>query len=202
MITPPTHFEQPPRVLQLPGLRASICCPPLAPTRLACVNHASLALTIPLAAALLLFSVPSAVTGLRALNGTLDRRGRLGLQTPAARSSDAAFKIANRVAAPLTLGAAFIGIACAAITLALPIGTIGAIVVAAMGAVGVLGLLGAASNLGERVARTVPLPARKPQGAGCCGGCGCGDGGCGSAADSDGRNADIPDLVADATTLR
>lgn len=169
--------------------------------------HAPLALSVPLAAVLLALAVPTGLTGLRAARGQLDRLGRPGLHTPAARASDEAFSLANRVAAPLTLGAAAVGILCAALVLALPIGVWGAVVVAVLGSAGFFGQLTAASRLGEQAARTVPLPARKPAGGGCCGGCG--DAGCsanaGAPAHADARlghgAAVMPDLVAD-TALR
>lgn len=146
------------------------------------MSHAPLALTVPLAAVLLLLAVPSALAARRGWDGTLDRRGRLGLHTPAAQASERAFALANRVAAPLVASAAGVGAVCAVLVLALPLGVVGAIVVAVLGLVGLLGQLYVASMLGERAAMTVPRPARKPEpGAGCCGACGCGDGGCASA---------------------
>lgn len=160
------------------------------------MTYAPLALTIPLAAALLLLAVPAAITGYRGRSGRLQRRGRLGLHTPAAQASDEAFALANRVAAPVLLGAAAVGTACAIVVLALPVGVAGAIIATALGLAGIFALMAAGSTLGERAARTVPLPARKP--AGCCGGggCGCGAGGGCSAGTAPG--ASIPDLVPDA----
>lgn len=162
------------------------------------MTDAPLFVTIPLAVLLLVFAVPAAVTGHLGWRGRLDRRGRLGLHTPAAQASTDAFVLANRVSAPLLGAAGAVGVVCAALTLFLPIGVVGAVIVAVVGLVGVFGLMAAGSRLGEAAARTVPLPARKPEGGGCCGGCG--DGGC--QADS-GAGAPlgvaIPDLVADAT---
>lgn len=147
-------------------------------TTIGTVSHAPLALTIPLAAVLLVLALPSAITARRGWDGTLDRKGRLGLHTPAAVTSEKAFALANRVAAPLVGGAAAVGALCAVLLLALPIGVPGAIVVAALGLAGVFGQLFVASSMGERAAVTVPRPARKPEpGTTCCGGCGCGDGG-------------------------
>jgi len=146
------------------------------------VSHAPLALTIPLAIVLVLPALPSALTAWRAWEGTLDRRGRLGLHTPSAMASERAFALANRVAAPLVTSAAAVALVCAVLVLALPIGVVGAIVVTVLGLAGLFGQLAVASTMGERAAMTVPRPARKPEaGAGCCGACGCGDGGCGSA---------------------
>lgn len=161
------------------------------------VTYAPFALTIPLAAVLLVLAASSGVTGYRGLGGRLDRRGRLGLHTSAAQASDEAFALANRVAAPVVLGAAAVGVACAVAVLALPLGVAGTVVVAAVGVGGMFAMLGAGTRLGEAAARTVPLPARKPAaGGGCCGGCGCGDGGC--SAGSAEADSGIPDLVADA----
>lgn len=164
------------------------------------MSHAPLALALPLALVLLMLAVPAGVAGLRGRAGGLDRRGRLGLHTPAAQYSDEAFVLANRVASPLLIGAAAVGALCAVLALALPVGAAGAIVIAALGLVGLLGQLGAATRLGERAARTVPLPARKPEGSSCCGGCDCGDGACAAGASGHGAAvAAIPDLVPDAT---
>jgi hypothetical protein len=142
------------------------------------VSPAPLALTVPLAVLLLLLAVPSGVAGYRGRIGTLDRAGRLGLHTPAAIASEKAFALANRVAAPLMIGAAGVGVVCGLLVLLLPMGVAGAVMVAVLGLAGVLGQWYAASTLGERAASTVPRPARKPgsDGASCCGGCG--DGGC------------------------
>lgn len=164
------------------------------------MTHASLALTIPLAAVLLALAVPAGIVAQRGWTGRLERRGRLGLHTPAALASDEAFALANRVIAPIAASAAVVGIVCAVLVLLLPIGAAGAVIVFAVGLAGVLGQLFASSHLGERAARTVPVPARKPAG-GCCGGadgaggCGCG-GEAGSASCAAAADA-IPDLVPD-----
>lgn len=157
------------------------------------VTYAPLALTIPLAAALLLLAVPAYLTGYWGRGARLQRRGRLGLHTPAAQASDAAFALANRVAAPVLLGAAAVGGICAAVLLALPVGVAGAIIAGVLGLAGMFGLMAAGSNLGERAARTVPLPARTP--AGCCGAGGCG---CGGSSAGTTPGTSIPDLVPDA----
>lgn len=169
------------------------------------MSHAPLALTIPLAVVLLLLALPSAVTAYRGRIGTLERRGRLGLHTPAALASERAFALANRVAAPLAAGAGGVGLVCAVLVLVLPIGVAGAIVVAVLGLAGVLGQLYAASTVGERAAMTVPRPARKPgsDGAGCCGSCGCGDAGCGNAPTPAGdAGTGAPPVAADADPRR
>jgi hypothetical protein len=157
-------------------------------------------LTIPAAAILIALAIPSALAASRGWSGRLSRLGRLGLHTPAALASDDAFALANRVSAPLVAGAAITGIVCAAVALALPLGTLGAITVLALGFVGLIAQLVAAARIGERAARTVPLPARRPAaGSGCCGGCGCGDGGCAADASRSGAHDAIPDLRPDAT---
>lgn len=174
------------------------------------MTHASLALTIPLAVVLLALAVPAGIAAARGWAGRLRREDRLGIHTPPALASDDAFTLANRVAAPLVGSAAAVGLVCAVLVLALPIGTAGALIVFVLGLAGVLGQFAAGSRLGDRAARTVPIPARKPSG-GCCGGGGCGEGaqadGCGSGGCDCGDGACsagpssaavIPDLVADA----
>jgi len=165
--------------------------------RLSAVPYAPLSLTLPVAAILLALAIPAAVAASRGWTGRLTRLGRLGLHTPAALASDRAFALANRVSAPLVAGAAITGIVCALVALALPLGTLGAVTVLALGYVGLVGQLIGAARIGDRAARTVPLPARKPAaGGGCCGGCDCGDASCGSAGAA--QDA-IPDLLPDAT---
>lgn len=183
---------------------------------LTAMTHTSPALTIPLAAVLLALAVPAGIAATRGWAGRLRREGRLGIHTPPALASDDAFTLANRVAAPLVGSAAAVGSVCAVLVLALPIGTAGALIVFVLGLAGVLGQFAAGSRLGDRAARTVPVPARKPTGGGCCGagGCGCGadstasgENGCGSGSCDCGDGACsagsssaaiIPDLVADA----
>jgi hypothetical protein len=171
--------------------------------RLTGVSYAPLSLTIPAAAILLALALPAALAASRGWTGRLTRLGRLGLHTPAALASDEAFALANRVTAPLAAGAAVTGIACATVALALPLGTLGAITVLLLGFVGLVSQLIGAARIGDRAARTVPLPARKPGAdGGCCGGCGCGEGGCAASASAahavSARDA-IPDLRPDAT---
>lgn len=167
--------------------------------RLSVVSYAPLPLTIPAAAILLALAIPAAVAASRGWAGRLTRLGRLGVHTPAALTSDEAFALANRVGAPLAAGAAVSGILCAIVALALPIGTLGAVTVSVLGFAGVVIQLAGAARIGDRAARTVPLPARKPAAdGGCCGGCGCGDGGCGGTHATSAYDA-IPDLRPDAT---
>ena len=84
--------------------------------------------------------------------------------------------MANRVAAPVALGAAAIAALLAVLILVLPLST-GAVVISfAVALVAAFALLVTAGVLGDRAARHVPIPARKPD----AGGAGCG--GCGAAA--------------------
>lgn len=185
------------------------------------MTHASLALTIPLAVVLLALAVPAGIAAARGWSGRLRREHRLGIHTPPALASEEAFTLANRVAAPLVGGAAAVGLVCAVLVLALPIGIAGAVIVFLVGLAGIFGQFAAGSRIGDRAARTVPIPARKLSGGGCCGGggcgcgaetgsagagdatgsgcgdgsCDCGDGGCLAGSSS---SAVIPDLVADA----
>ena len=143
------------------------------------MTTASLALTIPLAAVLLLLAALSGAVGLRGRAGSLSREGRMGVRTPASMASDDAFAVANRVAAPIALGAAVIAAVVAVLLFVLPLSTVGVVVVFVVTLAADFGLLVAAGALGDRAARHVPLPARRPASAGAgCGGCGCGDGGC------------------------
>lgn len=163
------------------------------------MTSAPLALSLPLAAVLLLLALPALITASRGWRAELTRENRLGLHTPAAVASEDAFQLANRVAAPLVAGAGAVALVTAGLTVLLPLGVAGALVVAILGFIGYFWQMASASRLGERAAMTVPRPARKPQG-GCCGAggaCGCGAGAHGGAGAA---GADIPDLVADATT--
>jgi hypothetical protein len=143
------------------------------------VSIASLALTLPLAAVLAAVAVLSAAVGLRARSDTLTRDGRLGVRTPASLASDEAFTVANRVAAPICLGSAAIAGVVAVLVLVLPLSIVAALIAFAVALAACLALLLTAGVLGDRAARHVPIPARRPASAGAgCGGCGCGGGGC------------------------
>jgi len=149
------------------------------PNRMVLVSTASLALTIPLAVVLLLLAGLSGTVGLRGRAGALSRDGRMGVRTPASMASDEAFGVANRVAAPVALGAAAIAALLAVLILVLPVSSAGALILFVVALAVVFTLLLLAGALGDRAARHVPIPARRPaaDGAGC-GGCGCGGGGC------------------------
>jgi hypothetical protein len=142
------------------------------------MSSAPLALTAPLAAVLLLIAVPATITAIRGRSGTLRRNGRLGIHSPAAMASDRAFQLANRVATPVVAGAAVVSAVVAALLLVLDLGTGATLLIGLLGLAGSIGLLLGAGAMGERAARTVPVPARRPAGGDACGGCGCGEGGC------------------------
>jgi uncharacterized membrane protein len=100
----------------------------------------------------------------------LPRNRFAGIRTPATLRSDAAFREANRVAAPPVLAA---GGVCAAGG-ALAFGTDGPVLAMIVGlaGVGTVGLLLAGGLLGHRVAVAIPPPT------GGCAGCACSGGGC------------------------
>ena len=93
-------------------------------------------------------------------------------------ASDRAFDLANRVATPVVVGAAVVSAVVAVLLLVLGLGTGATLLIGLLGLLGSIGLLLVAGAMGERAARTVPIPARRPAGGGSCGGCGCGEGGC------------------------
>ena len=144
------------------------------------MSAAPLGLLIPLAAVLVLLAAASAVMARRGFAGSLARTDRLGVHTPAAMESDEAFAQANRVAAPIAAGAAVIAAVAAVLVVVLPLATGGALMVGLLGLVGSMALLVTAGVFGDRAARHVPIPARRPTPAvgSSCSGCACGSGGC------------------------
>ena len=144
------------------------------------MSAAPLVLTIPLVALLALLAIASAVMAVRGYAGTLPRSGRLGVRSPAAMASDEAFAIANRVASPVAAGAAAVAGVLGLLTLVLPLPTAGTLTIFVIGLAGSMTLLVVAGVLGDRAARHVPIPARRPGSAGGagCSGCACGGGGC------------------------
>lgn len=131
----------------------------------------------------MLFAVLAAASAVMAkggFTGSLTRKNRLGVHTPAAMASDEAFALANRVAAPVAGGAAVIAGVLAVLVLALPLSGATALVMAVVGLAGTMALLVVAGVLGDRAARQVPIPAAKPgsTAGGGCSGCACGGGGC------------------------
>ena len=82
---------------------------------------------------------------------------------------------------PIVAGAAVIAGVCGIVIAVAPLGVFTAVLVFLVAAAGTVVLLVKAAQLGDRAARTVPRPARKPgggRGGGSCGGCACGGGGC------------------------
>jgi len=133
---------------------------------------------LPLALVLIVIAVVAAVTAVRGRAGTLARDGRLGVRSEAALVSADAFTLANRVAWPIVAGAAVVAGLCGIVLAVAPLGVLTGIVVFLVAMAGSVVLLVKAAQLGDRAARTVPRPARKPGGGGGCGGCACGGGGC------------------------
>jgi len=109
------------------------------------------------------------------------------VHSPAAMASDEAFTLANRVAAPVAGGAAVVAVVSAVLMLFLPLPAGASLVVGLVGLAGSVVLLLVAGVLGDRAARQVPIPARKPSSAGGagCAGCACGGGGCAGISRSD-----------------
>src|SRR5664280_2429600 len=124
-------------------VRAPHCC--LRPPVTIGSVSASLSLTLPLVALLLLLAVTSAVMARGGFAGSLRRSGRLGVHSPAAMASDEAFVTANKVAAPVAAGAAVIAAVIAVLLLVLAPST--------------TAITSAAGVLGDRAARLVPIPA-------------------------------------------
>jgi hypothetical protein len=144
------------------------------------VSEAPLWLTIPLALLLAALAAASAVMARGGFAGSLTRKNRMGVHSPAAMASDEAFTLANRVAAPVAGGAAVVALLSAVLMIFLPLPAAAGVVVGLVGLVGSMVLLLVAGVLGDRAARQVPIPARKPSSAGGagCSGCACGSGGC------------------------
>ncbi|MCA1671945.1 MAG: SdpI family protein [Actinobacteria bacterium] len=124
-----------------------------------------------LGAVLLVSGAALGTVGLLGWRQRLPRNRFAGVRTPATLRSDAAFAVANRVAAPTVLAA---GAVCAAAG-ALALGADGAMltVIVAVAGVGTVGLLIAGGLLGHRVAAAMP-----PSPAAGCSGCSCGGAGC------------------------
>ncbi|WP_090475700.1 SdpI family protein [Nakamurella panacisegetis] len=142
------------------------------------MSNAPVAFTLPVVLLLLVLAGLGYVTARRGWAGTLRRDGRLGIRSKAASSSDDAFAVANRVAAPVVGGAAAIALVLAVLVTVLHLPTAGSVVIGVLGLLGVLVLMVAGGVLGEQAARTLPVPARRPRPSAACSGCACGSGGC------------------------
>ncbi len=142
------------------------------------MSNAPAAVTVSIDILLLILAGMAAVAARGGWTGSLRREGKLGIHSPAATASDEAFALANKVAAPVLAGATAVGVAFAGLVLVLPIPTVLTVVVGLMGLIGSAVLVIAAGLLGEKAARTMPVPARRPQPGGVCDGCACGSGGC------------------------
>jgi hypothetical protein len=151
------------------------------------VSEAPLWLTVPLALLLAAIGASSAVMARGGFAGSLTRRSRMGVHSPAAMASDEASTLANRVAAPVAAGAAVVALASAVLMIFLPLPAVAGVVVGLLGLAGSVVLLLVAGVLGDRAARQVPIPARGPVSAGGagCAGCACGGGGCAGISRSD-----------------
>ncbi|WP_241548422.1 SdpI family protein [Gordonia alkanivorans] len=121
------------------------------------------------AVAVLLFALAGlwATVGVRGLRGSLPRNRRLGVRTDETMRSDEAFRVANRVAAPGTLGASLILVLGAVATLAVDGGW--SILFGVVALVAALVIIGLVSAIGVRAAATVPAEA-KDAGCSCCSG--------------------------------
>lgn len=108
-----------------------------------------------------------AVLGAR---GRLPRNRWAGVRTPASLRSDAAFRIANRVAAAPLGAAGGVGVAGGVVTLVGPVGAVSVVVVAVAG-LGVVVLGGVGGMLGQRAATALPEPVASAACAGACAGC-------------------------------
>ncbi|AZZ80487.1 hypothetical protein C5O27_04810 [Gordonia alkanivorans] len=119
------------------------------------------------AVAVLLFALAGlwATVGVRGLRGSLPRNRRFGVRTDETMRSDEAFRVANRVAAPGTLGAGVILVLGAVATLAVDGGW--SILFGVVALVAALVIIGLVSAIGVRAAATVPA---EDAGCSCCSG--------------------------------
>lgn len=127
--------------------------------------------------------------GVLALRGALPRNRWLGVRAAATMRSDEAFGVANRVAAPGTLGAASICVVAGVLTLA--VGGGWSVLFGVGGLVAAVVLVGVVGGLGVRAAQAIPVSDDA--------GCSC----CASGADaaeavSDGQSGAAPSSGAEA----
>jgi hypothetical protein len=124
---------------------------------------------LPLGALLVLTGVALLTVAVLGARGRLRRNRWAGVRTLATLRSDAAFALANRVAAAPTGAAGAVAVVGGAV---LPFAT-GAPVLVVLGVtvVGLLVLAGLGGMLGDRAAQRVPVPAPPAACAGTCAGC-------------------------------
>lgn len=146
---------------------------------------ASWLLTVPLGILLAVPAAASLVAGVRGRTGRLTRAGRLGVHGRAAASTDRAFAIANRVAAPVCIAAAVVFALGAALVLGLRLPPASTLVVFLVSLIGAALLLVVGGTLGERAAAALEESTGKPG----CDGCVCGSGGCAGLIRGDAANA-------------
>lgn len=129
-------------------------------------------LAIPLAAVLLMLTVPSVLAAWWGLRGTLTRGSRLGVHSPPAMASEQAFAVANRTAAPLSLAGGTV-LATGVVLLLLTGAAVPVIwLIFAITLAGGLVFQVLAGRTGTLAATAAaPPPGRDT----CCGDCGCGD---------------------------
>jgi SdpI/YhfL family protein len=113
----------------------------------------------------------------------LTRESGTGVRTAASLRSEAAFKLANRIAGLPTLAGGAVAVVAGLAALAMPT-TAGLIAAAFVGVLGLLAMVVGGGVLGARAALTVPAPA--PAAPAGCSGCACGAGGCGVFQKADG----------------
>lgn len=142
------------------------------------MTNAPAAFVLPVAAVLLVLAALSGLTARRGWTNSLRRSGRLGLHSPAASASDDAFAVANRVAAPVLGGTAAMALVLAVLTMVLPLPVVGTVVIGGLAIGAVVIMLIAAGVVGEKAARAMPVPARRPGPSAGCDGCACGGAGC------------------------
>ncbi|KAA5836242.1 SdpI family protein [Saccharopolyspora hirsuta] len=129
-----------------------------------------LAVQVILCAILVLGGAALLLLGFRGLRGQLPRNRYVGVRTPAAMSSDEAFELANRAAAPAMLagGAAAV---LAGVSVPMLASTFSVVMISVLGLVGAFALMTAGGVVGNRAAEAMPAPAPA---AGGCSGCACG----------------------------
>ncbi|WP_028478345.1 SdpI family protein [Nocardia sp. CNY236] len=121
------------------------------------------------ASVLLVLALVAVVTGALGLAGRLPRNRFFGVHTEAALSNDEAFRVANRVAAPTSIGAGALLFAGGLVVMAA--GGVAAVVLATAAAVVALFALGAGANAAAQVAAAVAGPTEDTGCGQSCGAC-------------------------------